>query len=673
MRILARVTGSDGGAREIELAPGATLIVAPGDRIELVDVQRADVVIVRRGDDLEVRLDNGDTFNFAKFALYLNSDGPATMAFAGGPFGEIVDALNAVDDIIRILRSAEASVVKITGPEGNLEEIAGNSGLTVPILVGATVEFVNVDPGSVGIILDGDDILLKLPGLAEPLATTGGTFRADGTLDVKPLGVVRAAFEGIEIAEGVPATEVGDFSLRSFPGTVRPAAAILLKNPTATPGELFPATVTVNLNDVNETPTVNDQAFALDENATNATVVGTVAASDPDAGDTLSYAITGGNTGGAFAINAATGEITVATSTALNFETTPSFVLTVEVTDTANLIDTATVTVNLNDVNEMPTVVAQIGGQVTDAGALFSLDVSVNFDDVDQGDILAYSAMLVGGAPLPAWLSIDAKTGVLSGTPTGADAGVTDIMVIATDLAGASTSDIFMLTVNLPSLFTENADVVDFNSVVAGTYLDGTQYDALGGDDTVTLPSNAGAAASAGYDPAQTFLAGDGSDVVIGGNLDDTVDGGAGNDTLTGGNGTDTLLGGSGDDSLDGGGGADTLIGGEGADTIDVASGSDTVVYTDVLDAGDTINNFRGQGGAHDTIDLDGLLDSIGVTNAERTTVGADARIQIVDNGNTEEVRVDSNDDGTFNLLVATVNMFNGDLDAGVDVVFGSL
>ncbi len=663
MRILIRITGSDGGAREIELEPGATLIVAPGDRIELVDVQRADVVIVRRGNDLEVRLDNGDTFTFAKFALYLNSDGPATMAFAGGPFGEIVDALNAVDDIIRILRSAEASVVKITGPEGNLEEIAGNSGLTVPILVGATVEFVNVNPGSVGIILDGDDILLQLPGLAAPLVVTGGTVRADGAVDVKPLGLVRIASEGIEIAEivgSVPETEVGDFPLRSFPGTVRPAVVVLLENPTATPGELFP-------------PTVNDQAFALDENATNATVVGTVAASDPDAGDTLSYAITGGNTGGAFAINAATGEITVANSTALNFETTPSFVLTVEVTDTGNLIDTATVTVNLNDVNEMPTVVAQIGGQVTDAGALFSLDVSVNFDDVDQGDILAYSAMLVGGAPLPAWLSIDAKTGVLSGTPTGADAGVTDIMAIATDLAGASTSDIFMLTVNLPPLFTENADVVDFNSVVAGTYLDGTQYDALGGDDTVTLPSNAGAAASAGYDPAQTFLAGDGSDVVIGGNLDDTVDGGAGNDTLTGGNGTDTLLGGSGDDSLDGGGGADTLIGGEGADTIDVASGSDTVVYTDVLDAGDTINNFRGQGGAHDTIDLDGLLDSIGVTNAERTTVGADARIQIVDNGNTEEVRVDSNDDGIFNLLVATVNMFNGDLDAGVDVVFGSL
>ena len=52
--------------------------------------------------------------------------------------------------------------------------------------------------------------------------------------------------------------------------------------------------------------------------------VGSVSASDPDAGDTLSYAITGGDPTGAFAIDSATGEITVADSSQLDFETTPS-------------------------------------------------------------------------------------------------------------------------------------------------------------------------------------------------------------------------------------------------------------------------------------------------------------------------------------------------------------
>jgi len=39
----------------------------------------------------------------------------------------------------------------------------------------------------------------------------------------------------------------------------------------------------------------------------NCTVVGTVAASDPDAGQALTYSMTAGNTGGAFAINATSG------------------------------------------------------------------------------------------------------------------------------------------------------------------------------------------------------------------------------------------------------------------------------------------------------------------------------------------------------------------------------
>ena len=64
------------------------------------------------------------------------------------------------------------------------------------------------------------------------------------------------------------------------------------------------------------------------------------------------YAITAGNTAGAFAIDALSGEITVANSTALDYETNPVFALTVEVTDSLGLTDAATVTINLSNVNE---------------------------------------------------------------------------------------------------------------------------------------------------------------------------------------------------------------------------------------------------------------------------------------------------------------------------------
>ena len=93
------------------------------------------------------------------------------------------------------------------------------------------------------------------------------------------------------------------------------------------------ATITVNLTNVNEAPVVNAATFTLPENSATGTTVGTMTFSDPDAGTIGIFAITGGNTGGAFAINSSTGQLTVATTAALNFETTPSFSLTVQVTD----------------------------------------------------------------------------------------------------------------------------------------------------------------------------------------------------------------------------------------------------------------------------------------------------------------------------------------------------
>lgn len=108
----------------------------------------------------------------------------------------------------------------------------------------------------------------------------------------------------------------------------------------------------------NNPPTINPATFAVDENSPNGTVVGTPMASDPDMGQTLSWSIVGGNTGNAFTINAMTGQITVATSAALDFETTPTFSLTVRVTDNGStpLSAQATITINLNNVNERPDV-----------------------------------------------------------------------------------------------------------------------------------------------------------------------------------------------------------------------------------------------------------------------------------------------------------------------------
>lgn len=141
----------------------------------------------------------------------------------------------------------------------------------------------------------------------------------------------------------------------------------------------------------------------------------------------------------------------------------------------------------------------------------------------------------------------------------------------------------------LPALFTASNDIVDFNQVATGTYLPGTQYNALSGNDTVTLAIDAAAAAAAGFDPAQTFSGGDGVDDITGGSLDDLVSGGNGNDLIRGGAGNDTLAGdgnadrlegGDGNDSLNGGGSSDTLVGGLGNDLLDGGLSTDTVDFT---------------------------------------------------------------------------------------------
>ena len=78
-----------------------------------------------------------------------------------------------------------------------------------------------------------------------------------------------------------------------------------------------PVAASITFTNQNDAPVVDDQTIGpVDENSAAGTVVGTVVASDVDAGQSLTYAITAGNTSGAFAIDPGTGEITVANASA---------------------------------------------------------------------------------------------------------------------------------------------------------------------------------------------------------------------------------------------------------------------------------------------------------------------------------------------------------------------
>ena len=125
------------------------------------------------------------------------------------------------------------------------------------------------------------------------------------------------------------------------------------------------------------------ERFSADENQTS---VGTVAASDAD-GNTLTYSITAG-AAGVFTIDSGTGVISQ--DGTLDFETTPQYVLTVQVDDNAGGISTGTITVDVNDVNEAP--VAIDNTFTVNENAAASVLGSVTATDVDvTADTLTYS------------------------------------------------------------------------------------------------------------------------------------------------------------------------------------------------------------------------------------------------------------------------------------------
>lgn len=107
-------------------------------------------------------------------------------------------------------------------------------------------------------------------------------------------------------------------------------------------------------------------------------------------------------------------------------------------------------TANLNLViqgaNDAPTVQAPVADQTATAGQLFqTLLSSGTFADIDYNDLLSYSLFLVTGEPLPSWLSFDAATLTLSGTPSAR--GTYELRLSATDLAGAQAATTFTLDV----------------------------------------------------------------------------------------------------------------------------------------------------------------------------------------------------------------------------------
>ena len=207
------------------------------------------------------------------------------------------------------------------------------------------------------------------PAFTEGTATTRSVAEntASGTDIGTPVAATDADNDTLTYTLG--GTDSGSFGIISTSGQLQTSAALdreakssyeVTVSVSDGNGGTDSITVTINITDVNETPTNNAPVFtdglsttrAIAENTATGTDIGTpVAATDAD-GDTLTYNLTGTDAS-SFSIVSTSGQLQ--TGAALDYETQNAYSVTVSVSDGNGGTDTITVTINITDVNETPT------------------------------------------------------------------------------------------------------------------------------------------------------------------------------------------------------------------------------------------------------------------------------------------------------------------------------
>ena len=414
-------------------------------------------------------------------------------------------------------------------------------------------------------------------------------------------------------------------------------------------GLTFDKSFTIAVTDVNDTtnhaPTnATLTGGSIAENAANGAVVGAVAGVDPDAGAVLNYTLTD-NAGGRFAINATTGQITVANGTLLNFENATSHNVTVHVVDQGGLFFDKTFALGVTNVNEAPTGATLTGGSVAENAANGTAVGTIAGIDPDAGATLTYSLTDNAGGRF----AINATSGqitVANGTLLDYESATShNVSVHVADQGGLTFDKVFALGIT-------NVVGSTLNGTSAANTLTGTGEEdvlnGLGGNDTLnglggndTLDGGAGNDTmngglgndiyivdltgdvvnenlNEGIDEVRTSL----SSYTLGANienvtattstaltasgnaLDNVITGNSGNDVLFGGAGNDTLRGGAGDDVLQGDDGNDIFDGQGGTNWITTGTGQDILIFnaasgslqvSDFTDGSDMID-MRGTG-----------------------------------------------------------------------------
>ena len=180
--------------------------------------------------------------------------------------------------------------------------------------------------------------------------------------------------------------------------------------------------------------------YSVDENAANGTVIDTVTVTDPDVGDIHTFAITADTSGGAFQIDANSGEVSVLDGSKIDFEVASSFDITVEVTDSGGLTYSKTLNIAVANVNEAVTAVDDVDSTNEDID-LNNINVLSNDTDIDGDTLSVTLASATNGT-----VSINGD-GTLNYTPD-ADFNGTDTITYTVSDGSLTDTGTLTITVN---------------------------------------------------------------------------------------------------------------------------------------------------------------------------------------------------------------------------------
>ena len=415
--------------------------------------------------DLVVRATDGTTPDTETITITITDVAPTVTDTAAN----LAETASASDAVVTVSTTGDTTSLTWSIASGNDDGVFAIGASTGAITVAdttnldreATASYDLVVQATDGTTPDTETITITITDVAPTVTDTAANLAEDASASDAVVTVSTTGdTTGLtwSIASG---NDDGVFAIGASTGAITVADTTNLDYETAPSYDLVvqatdgttPDTETITITITDVALTVTDTSANLAETAAVSAAVVDVDNTGDDDISPLAWSITSGNDDGVFAIGATTGAITVADTTNLDFETTASYDLVVQVSDGAGQTDTETITITIT--NSAPTVTDTAANLAETASAS---DAVVTVSTTGDDDSLTWS---IASGNDDGVFAIGASTGAITvADTTNLDRETTasyDLVVRATDGTTPDTETITITITDVAPTVTDTA------------------------------------------------------------------------------------------------------------------------------------------------------------------------------------------------------------------------